>query len=222
MRLFRLSLLWLTHGNSHQAICKDTCFLICGQWELKTTDNDHSSTLISSSQRKIHIWEDGLDTNKLILSNQLALAMIVMLAAQFKLYNTYHMSWATYDGWEDSSWGVIATEASLDHSRAIVDHEGSYLIIFTRHVARLIRWTWQERRSVGDAFREVPNLTPSQGFYTHLWAISQNPCGQNYLKGQQQGYILKPVYLHSCFMYEASSRTNGNTWACIILRIVLL
>ena len=48
------------------------------------------------------------------------------------------MSWATDDGWEDSSWGVIATEASLDHSRAIVDNEGSYIFLRIRHAGLCI------------------------------------------------------------------------------------
>ena len=57
------------------------------------------------------------------------------------------MSWATDDGWEDSSWGVIATEASLDHSGSIVDHEGSYLFLRIRHVEGLYSY-WERKTTM--------------------------------------------------------------------------
>lgn len=39
------------------------------------------------------------------------------------------MSGATHDGGEDSSGSVIAGEASLAHSGAIVDHKGGYIVV---------------------------------------------------------------------------------------------
>ena len=42
------------------------------------------------------------------------------------------MSWASNDGWEDSSWGVITSKASFAHTRAIVyDKSGN---VFVTHL----------------------------------------------------------------------------------------
>ena len=41
------------------------------------------------------------------------------------------MSGASDDGWEDRSWGVIAAEASLDHTGSIVYHKGGHFLIIT-------------------------------------------------------------------------------------------
>jgi len=48
------------------------------------------------------------------------------------LTHTHHhtlMSWATNNAGEDSSWGVITSEASFAHSRAIVNHQGGNIFI---------------------------------------------------------------------------------------------
>ena len=78
------------------------------------------------------------------------------------VYHTYHVSWATDDGWEDSSWGVIATEASLHHSGSIVDHEGSYLFLRIRHDCRLLvsvcERTWVILVSSGEKSRTQREL----------------------------------------------------------------
>merc|ERR1712141_888985 len=55
------------------------------------------------------------------------------------LSHTYHdtlMTWASNNGWEDSSWGVITSKASFAHTRAIVyDKSGN---VFVTHLGLLV------------------------------------------------------------------------------------
>lgn len=43
----------------------------------------------------------------------------------------YLVSWATHDGWEDSSGGVITRKASFHQPRAIVAYQSSGLLVVT-------------------------------------------------------------------------------------------
>ena len=48
----------------------------------------------------------------------------------------YLVTWASNDGWEDSSWGVITSKASFAHTRAIVyDKSGN---VFVTHLGLLV------------------------------------------------------------------------------------
>merc|ERR1712152_42688 len=42
------------------------------------------------------------------------------------------VSWASNNGWEDSSWGVISSESSFAHAGAIVNNQRGY--VFVTHV----------------------------------------------------------------------------------------
>ena len=67
------------------------------------------------------------------------------------------MSWATDDGWEDSSWGVIATEASLDHSRTIVDNQrGDIFIVAHGGVWLIESWIKEGKIAASASMRSWP------------------------------------------------------------------
>jgi hypothetical protein len=46
------------------------------------------------------------------------------------------MTWATNNGWEYSSWGIISGKSGLAHARAIVYDEGS--CVFVTHLEGVI------------------------------------------------------------------------------------
>ena len=39
------------------------------------------------------------------------------------------MSWASNNGWEDSSWGVISGETGFAHAGAIVNNQSGYVFV---------------------------------------------------------------------------------------------
>merc|ERR1719418_442764 len=54
------------------------------------------------------------------------------------LSHTYHdtlVTWASNNGWEDSSWGVITSKSSFAHAGAIVYDKSGY--VFVTHLALL-------------------------------------------------------------------------------------
>ena len=41
----------------------------------------------------------------------------------------YLVTGSSYDGWEDSSWGIVSGETGLAHTGAIVNYKGRYVIV---------------------------------------------------------------------------------------------
>jgi hypothetical protein len=39
------------------------------------------------------------------------------------------MTWATDDGWEDGTWGVISSESGLAHTGSVINYEGGNFIV---------------------------------------------------------------------------------------------
>jgi hypothetical protein len=39
------------------------------------------------------------------------------------------MSWSTYDGWENGSWGIVSGESGFAHTGTVVNNESCNIII---------------------------------------------------------------------------------------------
>merc|ERR1712165_287445 len=90
----------------------------------------------------LHIIPVGDDTvfNGVFQGKDTSLGLGFISDIGILLSHTYHdtpVTWASNDGWEDSSWGVITSKASFAHTRAIVyDKSGN---VFVTHVGFLIK-----------------------------------------------------------------------------------
>merc|ERR1711887_287895 len=85
----------------------------------------------------LHIIPVGDDTvfNGVFQGKDTSLGLGFVSDIGILLSHTYHdtlVTWASNDGWEDSSWGVITSKASFAHTRAIVyDKSGN---VFVTHL----------------------------------------------------------------------------------------
>merc|ERR1711977_699769 len=89
----------------------------------------------------LHVIPVGDDTvlNGVFQGKDTSLGLSFISNIGILLSHTYHdtlVTWASNDGWEDSSWGVITSKASFAHTRAIVyDKSGN---VFVTHLGLLV------------------------------------------------------------------------------------
>merc|ERR1712152_109895 len=88
----------------------------------------------------LHVVPVGDDTvlNWVFQGKDTSLGLSFISNIGILLSHTYHdtlVTWASNNGWEDSSWGVITSKSSFAHAGAIVNDKSGY--VFVTHLALL-------------------------------------------------------------------------------------